>query len=332
MTAINATLQVKYKPADISFNSLLDNGSIDASGLFMPLKWTNNGHLILFPYYHDEFISIKQAAGLMSTLYKIIHLWSYEVLIISLIAIVILIMVFFMQNNNDFSTATLETIRLLTYVSILTPFNRQSTRIYLSTMLLFAVINNGVFQGSIFKFLTTQQKLRRNESIYNYIRKNYTVFVPPGTFNFFKEVLGPYSNIVEEDLLTCLDSLKHYQHNICIHIKDYFYGFYTGQDIDIIREKNWAEYFVITFRKNSPLYHRFNEMAMRITESGLFGYWRRQQIQGPVGKYHAKEIALSLPRYQPVALTELDFVFLLLAIGLIVSTIVFIFEFIFKYE
>ncbi|XP_063972392.1 uncharacterized protein LOC135160124 [Diachasmimorpha longicaudata] len=323
MKVLNISIIVKRKPpGDLIVQTLLD-GTADMILNFGFIYW-NPERQFLFPYLWTEVMAAKKSDGYLSTLEKIDNLWSVPIRILGLLIISIFFLVM-VYENDDISSATLEVVRLLTYVSVHTTRKNLSFRIFFAMMMIFMVISNGVFQGAISSFLTKPQQAKGVTTVDQLRDLNYSLYTLPGTAERAKEEC-PDNEVIEVPLEVCPDMLLNKSHGVCVTFREFFYEFYPNSTLTLMKEPLKATYFNHKCRDDWPLHERVNNYFIQIFEAGLIGYWLTEKIRLTMDKYRAKELGLLSPNYTPVQLDALDFAFELLAIGLCLASVIFILE------
>ncbi|THK33193.1 uncharacterized protein LOC114841545 [Diachasma alloeum] len=320
---LNVSIALKLKPpGDLVIQTIAD-GTADMVLNYGFMYW-NPERQFLFPYLWTQVMAVRKFNGYLSTLEKIDNLWSVPIRVLALLifSIFFLVMVY---ENRDISSAMLELIRLLTYVSIKTTREKLSFRIFFSMMMMFMVISNGVFQGAISSFLTKPQHAKGVDTVDELRDLNYTLYTIPGTVERAKEEC-PDNEVIEVPLEVCPELLLKSSRAVCVTFREFFYEFYGNSSLTLMKQPLKSTYFNHKCRDDWPLHQRVNDYFVQTFEAGLINYWLTEKIRLTMQKHRANEMGLLSPNYKPVQLKALDFVFKLLAIGLCLATVVFLLE------
>lgn len=261
-----------------------------------------------------------------TTLTKIIDYLGYRLILATFaITILTLLILYCFNKNQSMGMAVLESVRLLSNGSIRRIPTALPPRIMMSTIFLFFLIFQALFQGKLADLLTRhvpERILRTQEDLINY--PEYKIFVPKPFTPWLDERL--ISKIIGIPEITCINRILNDTHTVCIsdlRLLKYYAGKYN---LYIAKVPIRSTHLVYRMRKDWPLRRKFFTTVVRIKQSGLYGFWEQKASNFSKRKMTINESDDENREFATVKLNDIAFAFKSLLLGSSIGILIFFIE------
>ncbi|KAK0073987.1 hypothetical protein PV325_008918 [Microctonus aethiopoides] len=330
-TALNITVIINYdytgyfeNKTPVGYLKSLIEGTHDISLSYrtpiLELKST-------YPLIQTSMRILTQQRKFLLPEEKILKFYSSEIFYLTAIVLLMtLIVMMATYEKKKFTSGAFDILRLLLSTTINMPFKTISIRIYFIGIFQLIIILNATFQGNLSAFLTKSER-HNIDCIRDLVLYNYNIYAPIVQ----KKILERYETEFVKGInyvpgLDCGDYIVNDSSAACIEM--------THRGVDTaekngfhISHSNVAEEYVSYWcRFDWPLIEKINFYSFRFIEAGLYKFWRNHKLLIPIENLRTKEAKEIATKLRPIKLNDLKFAFRLLAIGLGVSSLVFMVE------
>lgn len=309
----------------------LANSSFDITLNFLSLLKNFNSYGFIYPRHTGTYAILTRRSKVVAHLDKIGSVFSINVVILTILIFILTFIALLVYKKLSFGLALLEIVRLILTISTVVKFYRLPLRIFIVSILLFVIIMNANYQGHMSAYSTKLYREKIN-SIADLKKYEYSIFMAP----YIGKVIGADEWTEKEQ------KFIHYVENDCRDVIINSYNFYTACittatiGVPVAIKYNFhasilrSPRFVCPFvRKDWPLTTRVDVVMSRLTEAGFLYYWENKKIGEPIKILSLKEIQV-FDTYRKVIMSDLEYIFLFLAIALAISFIVFLVEICYK--
>ncbi|KAK0157301.1 hypothetical protein PV328_011059 [Microctonus aethiopoides] len=247
----------------------------------------------------------------------------YLTIIVLLITYALMVKIY---KKQKLTSAALDVLRLLLGAGIILPFTRLSTRIYFISIFLLIIIINAAFQAHLSALLTKRDRYYVDDmnDLKAYDYQVYTGKLYKSDIELHSMHI-PHINYVQGG--DCTRYVLNDSSSACIERPQRMLRYATSHKLHISQSKFGVAYVVNWCREHWPLAKKINVYLSRVIESGLYEYWRSQELTMPLKKLKIteREETNVIPDH-PIELRDLLFAFELLGVGLMCSIIIFVIE------
>ena len=320
--ALNSTFKIFTSSPEKLF-SMTTSGFTDISleGWYLQKDFNTS---MTYPHRPSGMAVTNQHRGNLTQIGKLLrvidHSSRYAVVVVCFVAFAF----FKFLLRQSVMTATLTIIRLICNAAVPNIPNNVAPRIFLSALFMFLVTLQAIYQGQLASLLTKSVALPNVNTFEDLENFKYTVYgykaytwylerlnysgalVPLRDFDCTEYVLRDYFAVCLRDRPQLVDGAKKYD----LHVSD------TLIPVFIV-------YFI---REDWPVEERWNAITSRLFEGNIIEHifmknsklrWREQKL---AEKDKQKQ------RFTVIVLNDLAFAFVILGIGLAISTVVFFIE------
>ncbi|KAF7989105.1 hypothetical protein HCN44_007415 [Aphidius gifuensis] len=261
-----------------------------------------------------------------STTQKIIEYLGYKLIFVTiLITILSVIILYIFGNNQSIVLTTLEGVRLLSNGSILKLPSVIQVRIIMSTIFLFFLIFQSIFQGKLAALLTHQVPNRILETQDDLINHpEYKIYVPASHKVWLADELQKRTIDIPE--ITCINRILNDKKSVCISDTKLLQYYTARYNLYMSRVPIRKTYSIYRMRNDWPLRGKFVSEIMRVKQTGLYEFWEQKasnfsnfKIINEIDKDNKSE-------FTTVKLSDIDFSFKILLVGLSIAILTFLNE------
>ena len=277
-----------------------------------------------YPHRSSGMSSVTQHRGDLSQIGKFLrvidHSSRYAVGIVCLVTFVFF--KFFLRQSV--TTAILTMFRLICNSSVPNIPNNLAARIFLSTLFMFLVTLQGIYQGQLASLLTKRVALPNVEVFQDLENFGYTIYGHRG-FTLYFEKLKFSGRIVPLNDFDCSKYVLRDNSAACVADRRHLVNIANKYDLHL-SDMLMQAFVVFVIRKDWPVEERFNTIVSRIFEGHIIEYVFMKQIESASMKQKIDEKEKENRTFTVIALKDLEFAFAILGIGLAISTVVFLIE------
>ncbi|KAK0161609.1 hypothetical protein PV327_010064 [Microctonus hyperodae] len=247
----------------------------------------------------------------------------YLTIIVLLITYALMVKIY---KKQKLTSAALDVLRLLLGAGIILPFTRLSTRIYFISIFLLIIIINGAFQAHLSALLTKRDRYYVDDmnDLKTYDYKIYAGKLYKSDIELQSAHIPDIKYVQGGD---CTKYVLNDSSSACIERPQRMLRYAISHKLHISQSEFGVAYVVNWCREHWPLTKKINIYLSRMIESGLYEYWRSQELTMPLKKLKISERdeTYVTPDHS-IELRDLLFAFELLGVGLICSIIIFVIE------
>ena len=301
------------------------NGVIDIN-LNQYFRMTEKGISNTYPIFQTGLSILTQESAEMSQLQKMYHILDgfSRIGICMAVALTLIFFKFFLRYS--LGPSTLNCIRFICNMYLPNLPTTPAARIFLASLFLYSITIQGIYQGKLAQILTTEVRSRRVDTIKDLAVQGHTIY---GYHTYSDYFMAPIfkNRFVGLNDTRCADYVMRDTRAACVRqwlllVEDAV----TLNYLHLAREDIYKDYVIFVIRQNWPLEQRINQIIRRMRESHFIEYWKDKLIRDKLNKFlYYKALAESY-FYKPVTLSQMDFAFAILAIGLTFAFISFIVE------
>lgn len=320
--ALNAAL--RYVPVG---TSSVDHGILTEDITSCP-HWLYNswdGGLVTYPFDQTGFGLVSQFRGNKSQLKKILTVVDIDTWIALGIAFFITVIFFKFVVAQALDRAFLNLVRITSGTGFEGVPRSNAPRMYLTGVLFLAVTMHGIFEGNLASLLTTVIPLRNVNTMRDVVDLDYIVYGRSGTPAILEQEMQARYMAVR-GLDDCIRKVMDDKSAACLHILD-------GIILDKVHEFHLhlspmvsVTYLVFPITWNWPYEERFNKLLSILVEADGLEPWDVKCNPVKLEDFQIDQDVKSNKKFKKMELGELLFAFVILGIGLVLATIVFIGE------
>ncbi|XP_057329230.1 uncharacterized protein LOC130670072 [Microplitis mediator] len=325
-TSLIDLVKTGNRTSDILYKNLVDN----THDIFLTIVvFTNaNSNLnFLYPRHVENLLIVTRPQRVLSFFEEAGSICSTEVIVLTVLIFLITLIVLMICKRLDFVSGLLEILRLLLSISMESQFYRYSLKIYFTFVLFFVMVINNEYQGRMSAYSTKIQHDVVN-SITDLQNLKYSIYMA----TYLREIVGV------DDWTDEQKKYVHYSNDDCYKFvidDDEFRTACVGyvgrnlaaaikHDLHVVLDNN-QKFASCRVRRDWPLKTKIDKILTKLTDSGLLKYWKDIQITNPIQRHKIKEIEM-WDSYREIVPSDLYYIFLLWAVCLLTSAIIFIFE------
>ena len=322
--ALNATTEISVNKSMTNLRKMIHYGDLDIA---ITNAWNRQNYTsrpMTYPHTQMGVAVVTQHRGNLSQIEKLLrvidHSSRYAVVIVCFITLVFF--KFFLRQS--ITTANLAIVRLICNAAVPNLPKNLATRIYLTSLFIFVITLQGIYQGQLASLLTKPVALPNVKTFEDLENIKYTVYGPTPLILDFKKsnYSGPLVQLMGFD---CMKYVLRNDSAACLAFREHLVKISKTYDLhlsDTIIRKFYAFYI----RQDWPLEERWNNLISRLVESNIIERFliRETDLISKEQNFYEEEKKNQGPTV--IALKDLAFAFAILGIGLAGATVVFLFE------
>ena len=277
-----------------------------------------------YPHMITEMAVVTQHRGYLSQIEKLLHVIDHSSRYAVVIVCCITFIFFKIFLRQSITTAILTIVRLICNAAIPNPLKNLATRIYLTSLFIFVITLQGIYQGQLASLLTKPVALPNVETFEDLKNFKYTLYGHKRLIFDLKELnySGPLEPlptfsclkyVLENDSAACLLTrayLLEISHEHDLHLSDTILQYFRG----------------FCIRHDWPLEERWNILISRLVESNIIDHHRIRNVNLILEKQKVYQKEKENQGPKVIRLKDLVFAFTILGIGLVGATVIFFFE------
>lgn len=348
---MNFTADISHSPDHFFYGQTLPNGSATgALGAVInrDVDLATNGRFIVaqvydcveftVPYDNDKICVIAPKSEEIPHWAEIFHSFKRKVLMLFLVVIGLSVLIWYKLSKTG-NRAWIEIFSIFINVPVkmvLTP----QRKIFLTFLLQFLVIINGVFQGNLIKSFSAVSYYPDINTLEELDRSGLKILTSLGVFNnnesdLFKSL---QSKVIDINA-SAIERVAYWKNIMALERKNdanLFKSVYVSSDgtplIHVVPECPISYHLGFIVNEGSPYLPRLNQLIRRMFESGLTKKWYSDISQKIIIKRRFNKHDVKENRRVSFSLYDMQLVFLTLILGLTSSFIVFVCERIFYWQ
>ena len=301
------------------------NGSVDIN-LNQYFQMTKPGVSITYPFIQSGLSIMTQDSGELSQLQKMLRIIDRDSRIGICVVLVITLIFFKYFLRYSLGVSTLNCIRLICNMCLPNLPKTPAARIFLTSLFLFLITIQGIYQGNLAMILTTPAHSRRVDSIHDLATQGHTIY---GYHTYSDYFMAPIfeNRFVSLNDTRCAEYVMRDTRAACVRqwlllVEDAV----TFDYLYLSREYIFNSYLIFVIRHDWPLEVRINQILRRMRENYFIQYWIKKLIHEKLDQFlYLRAIGESY-HYKPITLPQMYFALVILAIGLTFAFVSFIVE------
>lgn len=280
-----------------------------------------------YPNWIERYFAVTQHTGYPSQLEKIISAIDLNSRIGLCLVIFVNVIFFKYAMHQSFMIAVLNALRLICNSCMPRLPNELGPRINLACFLFFIVIIQALFQGQLSALLTKHVRYPNINNWQDLINSDYIVFTRFNVSGFFNDPAFKGRHVeINEYTDKCTDYVSKNSSIACVSSEENVIAGAIDSKLHMSRNSMLEIPMSMALRNDWPLEERFNRHNFRISESGFRNYLSETLYSNDYGTLDLIENEGSGEGCKVLFLKDLDFAFVLLAIGLGCASIAFVVE------
>ncbi|CAD6208701.1 GSCOCG00003509001-RA-CDS [Cotesia congregata] len=249
----------------------------DVHGSLMPITETDYKYVdVIADYFHEhEFFILTKKADFLTVISEVSN--DVDFVVMTIVVFVMFTIAMVLINREDICGALMDSVKLVVNMGLESPLNRLAMKLILFCGFLFAFLIVPNFQGHVFAILSkpvrrnveTLEDLYENKfHVYHYDKVGRDIINKQlWVTNEDKKYLHPRNSL---EMQECFKNAKTNVTIACIHSKRRLRSFsIDNTDVYVSKTPIFKKQFVHWARKNWPLKHKFDKMALKTSEPGL---------------------------------------------------------------
>ena len=303
----------------------LENKTSDMSANYWSLVKDNATYV--YPFMWSGLRGISQFSDETSQLEKLWSVFdSYSrlgVLGVSLITVIFL--KYYLGQSLILSI--LNYWRLICNGALLRLPNNVPTRIFLSSIFLFFINFQGIYQGKLSSLLTKVVYLPNVDTMQDLVHGSYTIYGTRRYHDFFRDHQISAERYVEVEEYDCTKYVLRNSLGVCIRNEVQIMYDASKLNLHLSKHRIVKLYMIFSIRDDWPLEQRINTFYRHMVESGLIEYLYKKSNAKPLYDLELREYMYENQNFKAITLKQLMFIFVILGIGLACATVSFIVEY-----
>ena len=215
--------------------------------------------------------------------------------------------------------------RLICNGALLRLPNNVPTRIFFSSIFLFFINFQGIYQGKLSSLMTKVIYLPNVDTMQDLVHGSHTIYGPRRFHDFFRGQISA-ERYVEVNEYDCTKYVLRDSLSACV--RNEIPIMYDALKLNLHPSKDRIVnlYFIFAIRDDWPLEQRTNTFYTHMVESGLIEYSHRKSNAKPLYDMELHEYMYENQNFKAITLKQLKFIFVILGIGLACATVSFIVE------
>ncbi|XP_057321617.1 uncharacterized protein LOC130665304 [Microplitis mediator] len=310
---------------------VLADGNYDINEKLWSISNTNYTHSdIMTQYYEVTFSILTQKRSFISIANEIANIYSYELLILSMIVLLLITIVIIIINNFDFARSFLDVLSLSLNMGILTPLDRLSMRITFFTGFFFIFSMSSEIQGQI-STLLSGPSTHNIDTLQNLYDHNYHVYYD---FEIHEDIISQNIWVTDDDkkyLHPCdYVCLYKYSQNIrinstsaCIYKTDQQLKFIKSfPNLYLSKTPVFTKLYAYWTRKNWALKKKFDKFGLTSFEMGFINHLNRN-TSNLLKKIKKIERIKRNKQYDQILNEDLKYTYIIVGVTIIMALMVF---------
>ena len=322
--ALNASTKILVREPSYDFSDIMDRGVIDIS----LMEWYQQNDFntsMTYPHGISGLQSITQHRGYESQIGKLLQVLDYSSRYAVFIVFFVTFIFFKFFLQRSVTSAFLNIVLLISNAALPNLPNNVATRIYLSTLFMFMVTIQGIYQGQLASLLTKQVALPNVDTFKDLEDLAYTVYTHNTNGGYFEKSNFSGRIVLLEDF-DCENYALKDDNAACVRDWWFLVDAATKPNLHLSNGMSMNMYLVYPIRRDWPVEERWNTIMSRLSEANILESVRMKELKLLFSKAKYSEKEKNRQKFQVITLQELAFAFAILGIGLAFSTVVFIVE------
>ena len=322
--ALNSSTKILVYESSYDFSGIISSGVIDLN----LMEWYQQNDFntsMSYPHGLSGLQSMTQHRGYESQIGKLLQVLDYSSRYAVFIVFFVTFIFFKFFLQRSVTSAFLNIVLLICNAALPNLPNNVATRIYLSSLFMFMVTIQGIYQGKLASLLTKQVALPNVNTLKDLENFAYTVYTHKTNAGYF-EKSNFTGRIVFLDNFNCENYVLRDDSAACVEDWWYLVDAVTKSDLHLSNDMAINMYLVYLIRDDWPVEERWNTIMSRLVEANILEYVRLGEFKSLYSKLRYREVEKNRQEYQVITLQELAFAFAILGIGLAFSTLIFILE------
>ena len=322
-SALNSSVKIFVESSNNIFN-LTRSGFADMSidGWYQQNNFNTS---ITHPYGSSGLISMTQDRGRLSQIIKLLYVLDnssrYAVVIVSFVTFIFF--KFFLRQSV--TSAILNIVRLICNAAVPNLPNNVVMRIYLSSLFIFSVTLQGIYQGQWASLLTKQVNLQDVDTLRDIENLRYTIYTNKDFASYFK-IFNFSGRIVSLEDFDCEKYVLEAADAACVSDGMLLLDIANKYDLHLSSDYLIKMYVVYLIREDWPVEEKLNTLISRLVEANIFERVLLTKIGSTVRRIEYNEKEKDEQKFEIITLKGLAFAFAILGIGLACSTFIFVVE------
>ena len=327
--ALNATSKIIAYVPSIEISDIMVHDLADFHLTIWPQQ-NNFNSSMTYPHAVAGLVSITQSRGNLSQIGKLLRVIdSFSRYAVAIVCFVTFVFFKFIVRQ-PVTSAFLTIVRLICNATVPNLPNNVPTRIFLSSLFLFMVTLQAIYQGQLASLLTKQVALPNIDTLEDLENFNYTIY----TYKSYKssfETIKFSGRIVPLEEFACAKYVLKDDRAACVI--GWWYAFDIAEDLRLHQsnDKLITMFLAFFIREDWPIEERLNTVISRLFEAHILEYVRKKKFGLKILKLKYNEKEKDNQKFEVITLSELAFAFAILGIGLAFSTVIFIIELLMEY-
>ena len=318
--ALNASSKISVYEPSYDFSDSIHRGVIDV----ILMEWYQQNDFstsMTYPHGISGLQSITQHRGYESQIGKLLQVLDYSSRYAVFIVFFVTFIFFKFFLRRSVTSSFLNIVLLISNAALPNLPNNVATRIYLSSLFMFMVTIQGIYQGQ----LASLPALPNVDTLKDLENLAYTVYTHKTNGGYFEKSNFSGRIVLLEDF-DCENYALKDDSAACVRDGWFLVDAATKPNLHLSNGMAMNMYLVYPIRGDWPVEERWNTIMSRLFEANILEYVREKELKLLISKakYSAKE--KNRQKFQVITLENLAFAFAILGIGLAFSTVVFIVE------
>ena len=325
--ALNSTAKISvYKPS-IDVSDMIRESDIHLNVWY---QQTNSNASMTYPYGVSGLVSITLHRGQLSQIGKLLHVLDYSSRFAVVIVFFVTFIFFTLFLRQSVTPASMNIVRLICNAAVPNLPNNAATRIYLSGLFMFMITLQGIFQGQLASLLTKQVALPNVNTLEDLENLDYTIYGYKALAPLFKK-FNDSGRFVPLEQFDCEKYVLRNARAACV--KEWVSAVDSAAKLHLhpSNDKLIKMFLVYVIREDWPVEERLNTVISRLFEANILEYVRTKEPGLTISKLKYNETKKANQKFEAITLNELTFAFVILGIGLVFSTVIFIVEVLLSY-
>ena len=322
--ALNASSKISVYEPSYDFSDIIHRGVIDVN----LMEWYQQNDFntsMTYPHGLSGLQSITQYRGYESQISKLLHVLDHSSRYAVLIVFFITFIFFKFFLRRSVTLAFLNIVRLICNAALPNLPSNVATRIYLSSLFMFMVTIQGIYQGQLASLLTKQVALPNVDTLQDLENFNCTVYTHKTNAGYFEK--SNYSGrIVLLENFDCMNYALRDDSAACVDDGWFLVDAVAKSNLHLSNDMSMNMYLIYLTRDDWPVEGKWNIILSRLFEANILESVRMKELKLLFSKAKYSEKAKYGQKFQVITLQELAFAFAILGMGLAFSTVLFIAE------
>ena len=322
--ALNSSSKIFVSEPSCDFSDIIHRGIIDIN-LMEWYQQNNFNTSMTYPHGISGLQCITQRRGHESQIGKLLHVLDYSSRYAVFIVFLVTFIFFKFFLRRSVTSAFLNIILLICNAALPNLPKNVSKRIYLSSLFIFMLTIQGIYQGQLASLLTKQVALPNVDTLEDLENFAYTVYTHKTNAGYF-EKSNFTGRILLLDNFDCVNYVLRDDSAACVGDWLFLIDAVAKLNLYLSNDMSMNMYLVYLIRDDWPVEGQWNIISSRLFEANILEYVRLKELKSLSSKLKYSKRENHRQEFQIIGLQELTFAFAILGIGLAFSTVVFIVE------